>query len=71
MITLRKQKVFKWLALKFSRVKWLQPYGSFSDDFYFKIGAIYDSRSQFGRMAGISNARMPDFLKVYSISLYK
>ena len=61
MITLR--KCFKWLALKFSRVKWLQPYGSFSDDFHFKIGAIYDSRSHFG-FGWHLNARMSDFLNV-------
>ena len=37
---------------------------SFSGDFHLKIGAVLDSRSHFGQVAGICNARMTDFLKV-------
>ena len=42
--------------------------GAFLDDFHLKIGTFYDSRSHFGEVAGILNARMPDLLKLYNIA---
>ena len=60
------QKVSKWLALEdFSA----SGFSHFKKT-YIKLERFNDSRSHFGQVAGILNARMQDFLKVCFIYIF-